>query len=444
MSVDELKNLAWSYYTDRKKEIIIELDTRSKSPKTSFLFSEIIDRLEYELVVVDLMGFNGYFNIVSDFIIYAKENGVPVGPGRGSAAGAILAYLSKITDIDPLPYGLLFERFLNPSRVSMPDIDVDFSDTGRDKVIAYVREKYGADHVAQICTFGTMAARAAVKDVGKALGIPFSEMNKLAAAIPSKPGTKLKDALEESIEFKKAYDTDSRYHMVIDNALRLEGSIRQLGVHACAVIIAPHPMTNYCSLQHPPKDEHTTVTQFSAGPLEDLGLLKMDFLGLRNLTIIERCLKIIKSHHGIELDILDIKFDDKRVFKVLADGDTTGVFQLESSGMRKYLRELKPNVFEDIIAMLSLYRPGPLAYIPTYIARKHGREKVAYPHPSLETILKPTQGIAIYQEQIMQLVQAFAGFSLGEADILRRAIGKKKVELLMEQKGKFIDAAKSQ
>jgi DNA polymerase-3 subunit alpha len=203
-------------------------------------------------------------------------------------------------------------------------------------------------------------------------------------------------------------------------------------------------MTNYCSLQHPPKDEHTTVTQFSAGPLEDLGLLKMDFLGLRNLTIIERCLKIIKSHHGIELDILDIKFDDKRVFKVLADGDTTGVFQLESSGMRKYLRELKPNVFEDIIAMLSLYRPGPLAYIPTYIARKHGREKVAYPHPSLETILKPTQGIAIYQEQIMQLVQAFAGFSLGEADILRRAIGKKKVELLMEQKGKFIDAAKSQ
>ncbi|MDD5197415.1 MAG: DNA polymerase III subunit alpha [Candidatus Gracilibacteria bacterium] len=444
MSVDELKDLAWSYYTDRKKEMITELEKKLSSRNMLFSASEIIDRLEYELVVVDLMGFNGYFNIVSDFIIYAKNNGVPVGPGRGSAAGAILAYLSNITDIDPLPYGLLFERFLNPSRVSMPDIDVDFSDTGRDKVISYVREKYGADHVAQICTFGTMAARAAVKDVGKALGIPFAEMNKLAASIPSKPGTKLKDALEESIEFKKAYDTDSRYHMVIDNALRLEGSIRQLGVHACAVIIAPKPMTDYCSLQHPPKDEHTTVTQFSAGPLEDLGLLKMDFLGLRNLTIIERCLKIIKSHHGKDLNILDITFDDKKVFKVFADGDTTGVFQLESAGMRKYLRDLKPNVFEDIIAMLSLYRPGPIAYIPTYIARKHGREKVAYPHPSLEAILKPTQGIAIYQEQIMQLVQAFAGFSLGEADILRRAIGKKKIDLLMEQKGKFIDAAKAQ
>ncbi|EKD30582.1 MAG: hypothetical protein ACD_78C00002G0001 [uncultured bacterium (gcode 4)] len=444
MSVDELKNLAWSYYTDRKKEIITELEKKLSSRNMPFSASQIIDRLEYELVVVDLMGFNGYFNIVSDFIIYAKNNGVPVGPGRGSAAGAILAYLSNITDIDPLPYGLLFERFLNPSRVSMPDIDVDFSDEWRDKVITYVREKYGADHVAQICTFGTMAARAAVKDVGKALGIPFAEMNKLVQAIPSKPGTKLKDALEESIEFKKAYDTDSRYHMVIDNAIKLEGSIRQLGVHACAVIIAPKPMTDYCSLQHPPKDEHTTVTQFSAGPLEDLGLLKMDFLGLRNLTIIERCLKIIKSHHGKDLNILDITFDDKKVFKVFADGDTTGVFQLESAGMRKYLRDLKPNVFEDIIAMLSLYRPGPLAYIPTYIARKHGREKVAYPHPSLEAILKPTQGIAIYQEQIMQLVQAFAGFSLGEADILRRAIGKKKIDLLMEQKGKFIDAAKSQ
>ncbi|MDP2104015.1 MAG: DNA polymerase III subunit alpha, partial [Candidatus Gracilibacteria bacterium] len=434
MSVDELKTLSQSYYTERKKTLIESLKSEQQI---------IIDRLEYELVVVDLMGFNGYFNIVSDFINYAKNNGVPVGPGRGSAAGALLAYLSGITDIDPLPYGLLFERFLNPSRVSMPDIDVDFSDRGRDKVIEYVRNKYGADHVAQICTFGTMAARAAVKDVGKALGIPFSEMNRLAAAIPPKPGTKLKDALEESIEFKKAYDTDSRYHMVIDNALRLEGSIRQLGVHACAVIIAPEPMTTYCPLQHPPKDEHTTVTQFSAHPLEDLGLLKMDFLGLRNLTIIERCLKIIKNVHNKDIDILKIRFDDKKVFKIFAAGDTTGIFQFESSGMRKYLKELKPNCFEDIIAMVSLYRPGPLAYIPTYIARKHGREKVAYPHPSLETILKPTQGIAVYQEQIMQLVQAFAGFSLGEADILRRAIGKKKVDLLMEQKGKFIEAAKT-
>lgn len=326
----------------------------------------------------------------------------------------------------------------------MPDIDVDFSDTGRDRVIEYVRNKYGADHVAQICTFGTMAARAAVKDVGKALGIPFSEMNKLAAAIPSKPGTKLKDALVESIEFKKAYDTDNRYHMVIDNALKLEGSIRQLGVHACAVIIAPRPMTDYCPLQHPPKDIVTTVTQFSAKPLEDLGLLKMDFLGLRNLTIIERCLKIIKKQHDRDIDMLKISFADQKVFKIFAEGDTTGVFQFESAGMRKYLRDLKPNTFEDIIAMVALYRPGPMAFIPVYIARKFGHEKVSYMMDELRGILEKkygkdtvkeetrklirdlgpyldvSYGIAVYQEQLMQLAQSMGGFSLGEADVLRR------------------------
>lgn len=326
----------------------------------------------------------------------------------------------------------------------MPDIDVDFSDEGRDRVLEYVRNKYGSDHVAQICTFGTMAARAAVKDVGKVLGVPFSEMNQLAALIPSKPGTKLKDALEESVEFKAAYETDPKYRKIIENALKLEGSVRQLGVHACAVIIAPEPITNYCALQHPPKDITTVVTQLSQYPLEDLGLLKMDFLGLRNLTIIKRCLEIVHANYNESIDLLKIDYEDKKVFKIFTEGDTTGIFQFESAGMRKYLRELKPNCFEDIIVMVSLYRPGPLAYIPTYIARKHGREKVEYPHPSLEAILKPTQGIAVYQEQIMQLVQAFAGFSLGEADILRRAIGKKKVDLLMEQKEKFITAAKSQ
>ncbi len=323
----------------------------------------------------------------------------------------------------------------------MPDIDVDFADEDRDRVLEYVRGKYGAERVAQICTFGTMAARAAVKDAGKALGIPFSEMNALAALIPARPGTKLADALEESVEFKVAYQGDERYRKIIDHALRLEGTVRQLGVHACAVIIAPEAMTNYCALQHPPKDTATTVTQLSQYPLEDLGLLKMDFLGLRNLTIMKRCLRIIRETHGVEIDLLKLRFDDKKVFKVFAEGDTTGVFQFESSGMRKYLRDLAPNVFEDIIVMVSLYRPGPLAYIPTYIERKHGREKVSYPHPSLEAILRPTQGIAVYQEQIMQLVQAFAGFSLGEADILRRAIGKKKMDLLMEQKEKFITAA---
>lgn len=428
---------------------LLERSKSTRSSESSGVFATlndaqiaIIERLEYELTVVDLMGFNGYFCIVSDFIVFSKREGIPVGPGRGSAAGALLAYLSGITDIDPLKYGLLFERFLNPSRVSMPDIDVDFSDEERSRVLEYVRNKYGAERVAQVATFGTMAARAAVKDVGKALGIPFAEMNTFAGLIPSKPGTKIKDALENSVEFKKAYDENPRYKKIVDLALKLEGCNRQLGVHACAVIIAPEAVTHFTALQHPPKDHNSTVTQLSQYPLEELGLLKMDFLGLRNLAILDRALKIIESIHNKKIDLLKIDFEDKKVFKIFAEGATTGVFQFESQGMRKYLRDLKPTSFEDIIAMVSLYRPGPLAYIPTYIARKHGKEKVSFPHPSLEAILKPTQGIAVYQEQIMQLVQAFAGFSLGEADILRRAIGKKKHDLLMEQRQKMIDAAK--
>ncbi|MDD2693908.1 MAG: DNA polymerase III subunit alpha [Candidatus Gracilibacteria bacterium] len=435
MSVEELYTLAESYYSDSKKEIVSSLPDEKKS---------ILRRLEYELAVVDIMGFNGYFCIVADFIRYGKNNGVPVGPGRGSAAGAILAYLSGITDIDPLRYGLLFERFLNPSRVSMPDIDVDFSDGGRDKVLAYVREKYGKDHVAQVCTFGTLAARAAVKDSGRALGIPFQEMNDFAKLIPARPGITLKEALEEAVEFKEAYDTEDKYRKVVDAALKLEGSVRQLGVHACAVIIAPEPMTHFCPLQPPPKDPTSTVTQFSAHPLEDLGLLKMDFLGLRNLSILSRAVEIVEEVHGVKIDLLKIDYEDPKVLALFGEGDMTGVFQFESSGMRRYLKDLKPSSFEDLIAMVSLYRPGPLQYIPEFIDRKFGRKKVEYPHPSLESILKPTYGIAVYQEQIMQLVQAFAGFSLGEADILRRAIGKKKYELLMEQRGKFIDAAKVQ
>lgn len=421
MSLDELLQLSKSYSTD-EKIAMLQAMTEEKQ--------KIVERLEYELTVVDLMGFNGYFNIVSDFINYGKKTGVPVGPGRGSAAGAILAYLSGITDVDPLKYQLLFERFLNPSRVSMPDIDVDFSDEDRDKVLEYVRNKYGSDHVAQICTFGTMAARAAVKDTGKALGIPFQEMNALAKLMPARPGISIVECLEESTEFKQAYEDDSRYKKVVDSAIRLEGTVRQLGVHACAVIIAPAPMTNYCPLQHPPKDEHAIVTQFSAKPLEDIGLLKMDFLGLKNLTIIERCLKIIKRNHGIDIDMLKIDYDDKNVLKVFAEGDTTGVFQFESAGMRKYLQELKPNKFEDIIAMVALYRPGPMAFIPIYIRRKFGLEKVSYMMEELEGILTKkygkaiiadeeaklvrdlgpfldvTYGIAIYQEQLMQLAQS--------------------------------------
>lgn len=435
MSADELKELSKSFFSKEKTEFVDNLKSEQK---------DIIDRIEYELVVVDLMWFNGYFIIVADFINWAKDNWIPVWPWRWSAAWALLAFLSWITDIDPLKYSLLFERFLNPARVSMPDIDVDFSDEWRARVLEYVRNKYWHDHVAQICTFGTMAARAAVKDIWRALWMPFSQMNEIAKLIPAKPWIKIKDALEESTEFKSLYNSDDKRKKIIDNAMRLEWSVRQLWVHACAVIIAPEKMTNFCSLQHPPKDDQVTVTQLSQYPLEDLWLLKMDFLWLRNLTIIDRCLKIVKNNHNKDINLLKIDYEDKRVFKIFADWDTTWVFQFESSGMRKYLRELKPNTFEDIIVMVSLYRPGPLAYIPTYIARKHWREKVAYPHPSLEQILKPTQWIAVYQEQIMQLVQAFAWFSLGEADILRRAIGKKKVDLLMEQKEKFIIAAVEQ
>lgn len=432
MSIKELQELSESHYSLEKKWIIAKLSDKEKS---------IISRLEYELLVVDLMGFNGYFCIVADFIKYGKNNGVPVWPGRGSAAGAILAYLSWITDIDPLRYGLLFERFLNPSRVTMPDIDVDFSDEGREKVLTYVREKYGNDHVAQVCTFGTLAARAAVKDAGRAFGIPFQEMNEFAKLIPGRPGTTLAWALAEAVEFKNAYESEDKYRKIVDTALKMEWSVRQLWVHACAVIIAPEPMMHFCPLQPPPKDPHSIVTQFSAWPLEALGLLKMDFLWLRNLAILDRAKKIVERIHGKTIDLLQIDYEDPVVLNLFWLGDMTWVFQFESDGMRRYLKELKPSSFEDLIAMVSLYRPGPMAYIPDFIDRKFGRKKVDYPHPSLEEILKPTYGIAVYQEQIMQLVQAFAGFSLGEADILRRAIGKKKYELLMEQRGKFIEAA---
>lgn len=434
-SVEELYTLAESYYSDEKKSLIVLWTEQNKN---------IIRRLEYELTVVELMGFNWYFCIVADFIRYGKTNWVPVWPGRWSAAGAILAYLSGITDIDPLRYGLLFERFLNPARVSMPDIDVDFSDEGRDQVLVYVREKYGADRVTQVCTFGTLAARAAVKDAWRALGVPFEDMNIFAKMIPARPGITLKQALEESNEFKKVYSAGWVYTKVIDAAIRLEWTVRQLGVHACAVIIAPEPMTNFCPLQQPPKDPTTTVTQFSAHPLEALGLLKMDFLGLRNLAILDRAVRIVREEHSISVDLLKIDFEDPKVLALFGEWDMTWVFQFESDGMRRYLKELKPSSFEDLIAMVSLYRPGPLAYIPEFIDRKFGRKVVEYPHPSLEAILKPTYGIAVYQEQIMQLVQAFAGFSLGEADILRRAIGKKKLDLLMEQRDKFISAAHQQ
>lgn len=401
---------------------------------------ELRKRLEYELGIIKQVGFSGYFLIVQDFVNEAKRRGITVGPGRGSAAGSMASYVLGITGVDPIPYGLLFERFLNPERISMPDIDLDFADNRRDEVLGYVREKYGIDHVAQICTFGTLAARAAVKDVGRSFGIPFLEMNTLAKLIPERPGTKLKEALETS-ELKAVYDSNELYRKVIDNALKLEGKARHVSVHACGVIITPEPATEYTALQRAPKDENVIITQYHAKPLEAIGMLKMDFLGLMNLTVIQTTLEIIKRTRGMDVDIATIPLDDKPAFQLLQKGDTTGVFQLESGGMRRYLRQLKPTAFEDITAMVSLYRPGPMDYIPSYIKRKHGREKVAYIHDDLKPVLEPTYGIGIYQEQILQIAQVFAGFSLGEADLLRRAIGKKIKKELDSQREKFIEGA---
>ena len=401
---------------------------------------ELKKRLEYELSVIKQVGFSGYFLIVADFVAEAKRRGITVGPGRGSAAGSMVSYVLGITGVDPIPHGLLFERFLNPERISMPDIDLDFADTRRDEVLDYVREKYGKDHVVQICTFGTLAARAAVKDVGRAYGIPFLEMNALAKLIPERPGTTLNEALQTP-ELKASYEGNETYRRIIDIALKLEGKARHVSVHACGVIITQEPTANYTALQRAPKDDQTVITQYGAKPLESLGLLKMDFLGLMNLTVIQTTLEIIKRTRGKDIDIAKIPMDDKRAFQLLQRGDTTGVFQLESGGMRRYLKELKPTAFDDITAMVALYRPGPMEWIGSYIKRKHGKEAVAFVHDALKPILEPTYGIGIYQEQILQIAQVFAGFSLGEADLLRRAIGKKIKKELDAQREKFLVGA---
>ena len=454
-SPEELKALSLTYYSDEKKEILKSFseDIQNK-----------IERLEYELVVVHEMWFDAYFLIVADYINWARNNWIPVWPWRGSAAGSLMAYLSWITDINPLPYKLLFERFLNPARVSMPDIDTDFADTWRDKVVEYCRNKYWADHVAQICTFWTFAARAAVKDVWRVMWIPFAEMNNLAKLIPEKPWTKLRWALEDSIEFKEAYETNPKYKEIIDNALKIEWNVRQIWVHACAVIIAPKPMTNFTALQHPPKDSESIVTQYSAYPLEDLWLLKMDFLWLRNLTIIKRAQEIIKNNKWVDVDILKIDLNERQVLDIFCAWDTTWVFQFESDWMRKYLKDLSPDNFEDLIAMVSLYRPWPLAYIPTYVDVKHWRKEIKYLTDELRKkleekwysneeieeewrkliedlwpILDITYWIAVYQEQLMFLVQYMAWFSLWEADLLRRWVWKKKKDVIEALKKEFIE-----
>lgn len=396
----------------------------------------IKERMDYELSVIAKMGWPSYFLIVADFVNWAKDNGIVVGPGRGSAAGSMVCYLTGITNLDPLKYDLLFERFLNPDRISMPDIDMDFADIRRDEVIRYVESKYGQDHVSQIITFGTMAARAAVKDVGRVLNYPYEFCDKISKLIPM--FMNIDKALASVSELKEIYQEENGKRL-IDYARKLEGVARHASTHACGVLITKEPLMEIVPVQYASSSDRTIVSQYSLHPIEDLGLLKMDFLGLKNLTIIESAIRIIKSTRGLDINIDDIPLDDKKTYKLFQDGETTGVFQFESSGMKRYLRELKPNEFEDIIAMVALYRPGPMEWIPDYISGKLGRKKPTYLHPKLEPILAKTYGVAIYQEQVMQMARDLAGFTMAEADVLRKAVGKKIVKLLNEQKEKFID-----
>lgn len=395
------------------------------------------ERLDYELSVIGKMGWPSYFLIVADFIKWARENKIVVGPGRGSAAGSLVCYLTGITNLDPLKYDLVFERFLNPDRISMPDIDMDFADTRRGEVLNYVGEKYGHDHVAQIITFGTMAARAAVRDVGRVLDASYDFCDRIAKSIPM--FTKLDEALKTVPELKEMYANDPEARRILDYAQRLEGVARHTSTHACGVLITKDPLTEYVPVQYASSSDRTIISQYSLHPIEDLGLLKMDFLGLKNLTIIESALKIIANTRGLEINIDRIPLDDPLAYKLFQDGETTGVFQFESSGMKRYLRELKPTEFEDIIAMVALYRPGPMEWIPDYISGKHGKKKVSYLHPKLAPILAKTYGVAIYQEQVMQIARDLAGFTMGQADVLRKAMGKKIASLLAEQKEKFVE-----
>ena len=410
------------------------------------LAPEIQKRIEYELAVIEKMGFADYFLIVQDFVNWAKERGIVVGPGRGSAAGSIISYILNITDLDPLKYNLLFERFLNPDRVQMPDIDIDFADTRRDEVFGYLEEKYGKDRVAHIITFGTMAARAAIRDAGRAMGLSYGFCDQIAKLIPFNPTQGMKEGwlnhcLDNVSELKELYQSNADAKKVLDAAKNLEGVVRHASVHACGTVIAKEPLTEYMPIQYAPQDENTIVTQFEMHSVEDLGLLKIDILGIKNLTIIEDTLRLAEENTGVKIDIGKIPLDDKKVFALLQAADTTGVFQLESSGMRRYLKELKPTELEDIMTMISLYRPGPMELIPQYMERRFGKERITYLHPLLEPVLKNTYGIMIYQEQLMAGARALAGLTLAEADILRKAVGKKDKKLLQEQKEKVINGA---
>ena len=402
---------------------------------------KIQDRLQYELSVIKKMGYAGYFLITQDFVNYAIKNNIPVGPGRGSAAGSIVAYCTGITNIDPLKYNLLFERFLNPERVTMPDIDIDFCIEGREQVIQYIKKKYGYDSVAQIITFGTMKAKSVVRDVGRVLGISYAEVDKIAKLVPNELNITLDRAFKLNPELREISHQSPTHKNLIDYSKILEGCHRHASTHAAGVVIAPGPLTDYVPL-FKNTSSGDVATQADMNGLEDLGLLKLDFLGLRNLTVINKAIELIKGRHNITIDINNIDLYDQEVYQnIFSSANTIGVFQFESDGMREYLTQLKPNCIEDLVAMNALYRPGPMANVPEFINRKHGKSPIVYIDPQLEPILKETYGIIVYQEQVMQISSEIGGFSLAESDIMRRAMGKKKNKLMASYKIQFIKGA---
>ena len=426
-------------YNGASKEEAEKLDPDEIIPKLS---DEVRERAKMELGVMGNMGYEGYFLIVQDFINWGKSQGIVFGPGRGSAAGSIIAYALNITDLDPLKYGLLFERFLNPDRISMPDIDVDIQDTRRDEVIEYCAKKYGEDHVSNIATFGKMFGRMAVRDVARVLEVPYAESDRLAKLVPPPSQGRhipLSVSIKEDADLRNEYENNPTAKEVLDYAIQLEGTIRSHGVHACGVVIAPDTLVNYIPLEMAQKG--VVATQFPMGEVEELGLLKMDFLGLSNLTIINNAMRIIRKAYKKEINLSELPLDDKKTYELFQRGDTTGVFQLESAGMKRYLRGLKPTTFEDIIAMVALYRPGPMQFIDSFIRRKHGEEEITYLHPGMKNSLKNTYGILVYQEQFMQISKEWCGFTGGQADTLRKAVGKKKIDLMKKVKPEFVEGA---
>lgn len=440
------RGLAWRYggvEESKSKRITME-------EAIATLPEEILERAKYELDVIDNMGFNGYFLIVQDFINWGKDQGIVFGPGRGSAAGSIVAYSTRITELDPIKYDLLFERFLNPDRISMPDIDIDIQDTRRNEVIEYCAQKYGNERVANIVTFGTMAARAAVRDVARVMQVPYAEADRISKMIPPPVQGRhipLATSIQNDPDLKREYESNETTKQVIDLAIRLEGTVRSHGVHAAGVVIAPDDIVKFIPLERAQKQilladgtkKEVISTQYPMGPVEDLGLLKMDFLGLSNLTILRNAIRIIKAVHKVSITPEEIPLDDSKTFELFQKGDTTGVFQLESAGMKRYLRELKPTDFEDIVAMVALYRPGPMQFIGDFIARKHGQKTISYPHDTMKNALENTYGILVYQEQVMQISKEVCGFTGGEADTLRKAIGKKNADLMAKMKDKMIE-----